>query len=269
MKINIRILIILSTISVLTICLLTSLMHFRYHLTRTNLVNERLNVSIDGLNRTLTNNIKLGIALQSLQNVEGIIKHIKEQDKIIERIEIFKIEEGKLNTLFQTDKETIQDNINTLAMQKIKGSKGINWFFSSENGLTYVGLTLRDPTGLDRNAIMLSYKTSFVKAQEHEEVMSLYKRMLFGILASIIASFFIARRSTKNIAQMLDVITTSFDKLERNEKKFDLSGIQDPIVRGNLRAMITSVLSARQSLKGIETLLISADKNTPSGKNKK
>ncbi len=268
MKLNVRITLILAIISMMTICLLTSLMHFRYHVTRLNLVNEYLNVTIDGLTRTIDNSLKLGIKLENLKNVNELIQRAKKQEKIIERIDVLTIDNNKLTTLFKTNSNKIEDNILFKAMQKIKGTKGINWNFTFENGMSYVGLTLRNPAGLDHSAIVVTYKTSHITMQEHDEIVSLYKRMSIALIFSILMSCLISFRRTKTLTTMVNVLHDSLNGLEKGQVEFDLSGVHDPIVRGNFRFMLTAMLKARLKLIGIETLLTAAEKEQKSGKNK-
>ena len=268
MKLNVRITLILAIISIMTICLLTSLMHFRYHVTRLNLVNEYLNVTIDGLTRTIDNSLKLGIKLEFLKNVNELIQRAKKQEKIIESIDVLAIDNNKLNTLFKTNTKTLDENVLFRTMQKIKGTKGANWSFTFENGMSYVGLTLRSPAGLDTSAIIVTYKTSHITLQERDEIIALYKRMFIALIISIVMSFLISFRRTKTLTKMVDVLHDSLEKLEQGEVKFDLSGAHDPIVRGNFRFMLTAVLKARLNLAGVEILLNAAEEEQKSGNKK-
>jgi hypothetical protein len=262
MRASFKISLILAAVSVIAVTILTVLMHFRYHITQSNLINDRIGVTAASIQNIIDNSLKTGISIEAQNDLPDYIKRAKNNEEIIENIYVLKNLNWQLETVFKTENDFPLPAIKT-ASQKIKSSKTDNWSFSKTyDGIktNYVGLTIRGPTGVELGAIVLTYKATVVEEQERGEIRELYRRMLFAISICIIFGFLIGVRTTKHLEKAVDTITSVIDKLQKEETNFDLSEIKDPFLKGNFRKAIMFSSDLSKDLNKIEKLIISAEK---------
>ena len=258
MKPSLRISIILSIISALTIVMLTVLMHFKYHITRTNLMNDRIGVTISGIYSVIDNNLRMGVNIEAQDDLKHFIKQSKMKEDIIDHIYILKNVNWTLSTAFSTSSENIDPNLTDQVVKKIKSAKGNSWSISGKDNS--VGYTLKDPAGLIRGVILVNYNASLIESRERVEIENLYKRMCVAIFITILFSFLIGYKATKNLVHTVETIQTSLDKLNSQSTNFDLSGINDPLLRGKVRSTVTLSSKMMADLKKIDELIESAEK---------
>ncbi len=260
MKTSFRMSFILSSISIVTLVILTVLMHFKYHITRSNLINDRIGVTMSSIASAIDNNLRMGIGIESQTNIQSYIDYGRKTEKIIDQIYVLKNNNWDLSTIFKTTKQELRPVVIERSIRTIKSAKAITWSFSEwEN---YVGLTLKDPTGAIRGAILISYKPEILAAQEKSEIENLYKRMAVAILVTMILSAIIGYKMTAPLIKTVASIQKNIDKLKIDDTHFDLSEISDPMLRGNFRTVVTSSTKMKQDLAKIEKLLNSTEKDT-------
>lgn len=268
MKISLRISLIMSGISVATICLLTILMHFRYNITRANLINDRIGVTSASIDAVVDNNLKTGIPIASQSDIYPYILKKKESEKIIADIHILKSVKDGLEPAFQTGESDLPSSIRIKAAQKMKISKSRNWSFNEMNlntKMNYVGLTLKGPTGIEVGAIIVNYDGLLLEEQGKYEIYNLYKRMCIAMLFTVLISFLIGYKTIKKLDKTIESVEMGLDRLSKNEKTFDLSEIADPTLKGNFRKALTNASKVTSDLTKIEELLISAEKEDTHG----
>jgi sensor histidine kinase regulating citrate/malate metabolism len=261
MKISVRISLIVSVISIITIVILTVLMHFRYNLTRTNLINDRIAVTANSIISTVDTNLKKGLSIESQSDLQNYIKKKKESEKIIDNIYILKYARSTLTTVFKSNQNEPPSTALIKSYQKMNSTKSTNWNFSEiANGtkMNYVGFTLKGATGLDVGVVLIDYDSLTLDKQEKDEIYNLYERMLFAILISIILSVLTGYATTKRLEKTISTLDTSLERMKNNEKHFDLSGISEPTLKGEFRKAITYSSKVTNSLNKIDELLISA-----------
>ena len=90
MNFSLRISSVLLVVATCTMVLLTVLMHFKYHMTRSNLVVDRLYVALSGMAQPIENAIKLGVDMDNIKNLSKSIKNTKKFDPTIRKHVIYK-----------------------------------------------------------------------------------------------------------------------------------------------------------------------------------
>ena len=258
MKPSLRISIILAAISALTIIMLTVLMHFKYHITRTNLMNDRIGVTISSIYSVIDNNLRMGVNIEAQDDLKHFIKQSKLKEDIIDQIYILKNVNWNLSTAFSTTKDNIDQGLTDQVIKKLKSAKGNSWSISGENNS--VGFTLKDPAGLIRGVILVNYNGDLIKNREKVEIDNLYKRMSIAIIITVLFSFFIGYKATGHLVHTVETIQYSLDMLNTESTNFDLSGINDPSLRGKFRRTVTLSSKMMSDLKKIDELIESAKK---------
>lgn len=258
MKPSLRISIILAVISALTIVMLTVLMHFKYHITRTNLMNDRIGVTISSIYSVIDNNLRMGVNIDAQDDLKNFIKQSKSKEDIIDQIYILKNVNWNLSTAFSTTRDNIDQGLVEQVVKKLKSAKGNSWSISGENNS--VGFTLKDPAGLVRGVILVNYDGDLIKNREKAEIGNLYRRMAFAIFVTLIFSFIIGYKATGSLVHTVETIQKSLDMLSAESTNFDLSGINDPSLRGKFRRTVTLSSKMTSDLKKIDELIESAEK---------
>jgi hypothetical protein len=258
MKPSLRISIILAAISALTIIMLTVLMHFKYHITRTNLMNDRIGVTISTIYSVIDNNLRMGVNIEAQDDLRGFINQSKAKEDIIDEIYILKNSNWNLSTAFSTSKDSLEKSLTEQVIKRLKSAKGNSWSITGENNS--VGFTLKDPAGLIRGVILVNYNADLIKSREKVEIENLYKRMSIAILITLLFSFFIGYKATGTLVQTVETIQKSLDKLNAESTNFDLSGINDPSLRGKFRISATLSSKMMSDLRKIDELIESAEK---------
>lgn len=258
MKPSLRISIILASIAALTIIMLTVLMHFKYHITRTNLMNDRIGVTISSISSVIDNNLRMGVNIEAQDDIENYIKGSKAKEDIIDQIYILTNTNWELSAAFSTGKGDIDPSLQDQVVKKIKSEKGTDWSISGE--YNSVGHTLKDPAGLIRGVILVNYDGNLVKSRGRVEIENLYKRMCFAIAITIFFSFLIGYKATGTLVRTVETIQNSIDKLNADSANFDLSGINDPLLRGRFRSTVSLSSKMLHDLKKIDELIESAEK---------
>jgi hypothetical protein len=245
-------------------------MHFRYHITRTNLINDRLNVTSASIESTIDNSLRTGIAIDSQANIEKYIKDAKGKESIIDNIYVLSNKNWTLIPAFKTAERDLPASIIRTASQRMKSAKGISWSFADEENnekKNFFGLTVKGPTGAEVGVIIVSCKQSVVGDQEKQEIYALYKRMAFAILICILISILAGYHSTYRITLAINTINQSITHIRNKNLLFDLSNIDDPLLRGNYRKVLKHLTTILTNLDFIEGLLKSAEKEERHEKN--
>lgn len=258
MKPSLRISIILAAISALTIIMLTVLMHFKYHITRTNLMNDRIGVTISSIYSVIDNNLRMGVNIEAQDDIKNYIKDSKSKEDIIDQIYILTNINWNLSTAFSTAKKDIDLSLKDQVIKKLKSAKSNSWSIAGE--YNSVGFTLKDPAGLIRGVILVNYNGDLIKSREKVEIENLYTRMGFAILITVLFSFLIGYKATGTLVRTVETIQNSINKLNTDATNFDLSGINDPLLRGRFRSTVSLSSKMLHDLKKIDELIESAEK---------
>jgi len=264
MKISLRISLILSIISAATIIILTILIHFRYHITRTNLINDRISVTGASINAVMDTNLRIGIPINSQSNIETYIKKYKEMEGIIKDIYVLENKNWNLIPIFKTGSTKLPNAVLAQSSDKMKASKLSEWSFNytdSNENTNYVGFSIKGITGRVVGAIMIGYDASLLKAQEEKEVGNLYKRMIVAIFVSIFISFLIGYKTTEKLSRIINTLDLALDHLKQNKTHFDLSQISDPTLKGDFRKFLTFSCQVQNDLNKIEKLINLAEED--------
>jgi hypothetical protein len=258
MKPSLRISLIVAAISALTIIMLTILMHFKYHITRTNLMNERIGVTISSIHSVIDNNLRMGIDIEAQSDIEHFIKKVKNNENIIDDIYVLKNLNWNLSTIFKTSSVDIDKVLVEHVIKKLKSTKENSWSILDKNNS--VGFTLKDPAGLIRGVILVNYNGELIKNREQFEISNLYKRMCIALFIAIFFSFFIGFKATYNLVNTVETIQNGIDRMNTGSTDFDLSNIHDPLLRGTFRRAVSLSSKMVQDLKKIDDLIESAEK---------
>lgn len=257
MKLRWRVSFLLVVISALTIGLLTSLMHFRYHIARINMINDRLSVTLSSITHKIHNSLKLGIELERLKNLQGLIQSTKAIDPIIEDIIILSFSKGEVQEAFKADSYKLSEELKKKLGHDLHKTKNAIWGAEIDKNYGYVAKGLHDMAGISRIGILIVYKADTFNTLEKAETRLLYKRMLVCILIIIVLCIFIGYGNTREIEQTVQSFLRSLERFQAGEdKKIDLSGITDPVLRSHFRNMLTSLLKIRTKLGKVENYFL-------------
>lgn len=263
MKLSTKISLLFGLVSFSTIMLLTVLMHLRYHMTRQNLINDRINVTMNNIANSMESNIKSGVDIQSLGNINNLIKYSKGSDPIIDDIYVFAVTGDLLKPTFSTSKTEVAKKTLVDFFRKIKGSKTVNWSMDIDSKQTAVGLSVRDNAGLDRALITVSYSKEFIRKKEAAEVNALYLRMLVAGFFAGMAGFIIGFLTTRELSSNLECINNQLTKIESGKlDSIDLSEITDPVLKSHLRSMINKVSGALKKIYKVKAIVASIKKDS-------
>ena len=254
---------ILAMISIITILVLTVLIHFRYHITQIDMINNRLQVTSNTIANVVDNKIKSGMALAEQNDLTDYIKKISLREKIIRDINIVSIDNHKIKNLYKTGERKLKNFVLEKVFQKIQSSKTNDWSFtetSLKKKTNYFGVTIKTTTGNVAGAIVISYNGGLLEEQEQQEIKALYIRFGIASLIIILLSLIIGRQTTRTLEESLLCILNGLQKLKLKENNFDLTDIDDPSFKHDLRLVLKNTSHIQLQLKKIDDLLVSAMK---------
>ncbi len=265
MKISLRISLILSVISSVTIVILTILMHFRYHITRTDLINDRIGVTGSSISAIIDKNLSAGISISSQNNIDSYINKYKNIEEIIKDIYVVENKNWHLVPVYKTNSNNLSEMALTQATNKIKATKALQWSFhylDAKENINFVGFTIKNPSGAIVGAVLIGYDALLLKKQEKKEIDNLYKRMVMAIISAIIVSFLIGYKTTQKLSRMINSLNLAFEQLKKNKTDFDLSQISDPIMKSDFRKFLTFSCQIQNNLNKIDKLTDLANKDS-------
>ncbi|MDP3372540.1 MAG: hypothetical protein Q8S21_06625 [Candidatus Paracaedibacteraceae bacterium] len=256
MKLAQRISLVMCAIAISTMTLLTILMHFKYHSTQVNLVNERYGVTSAGISQPLKNAILLGIKFDNLRTISELINEAKNFDKSILDIIVFKNEQDTIVTAFETSKRDFSKNEIALFLSGMRASKTEHWKGTLPNDIGFSGTTIRDVANQDRASILILYDLKLLKKNEAEEINSLYKRLLISLVFIILLNFISGYKNTRIISNIMHATEQSVKEvMDHPDRKIDLCVIKNPEVRTEMRELIERMSYAGRHLAKIESLI--------------
>lgn len=266
MNLSQRISTIMVLIATITMCLLTVLMHFKYHTTNSTLINERLDVTGRGIVRILQSGLKLGVNLEHLKEITNQINKIKAIDKTIKDIVILKVNFDELTPIFCTDEAALSASNKRLFLHAMRGSKTPQWKGKLDKSTGFFGVTLLDAAKVERAMLLMIYDDKEIRSQENEEIFNLYKRLFFGLLIVAIMNYIAGYKNTLELSKIFTTAEKSILSAAENPKqKIDLRNVTDPVIRTYLRSMLATFSMAGNLLMRIESLIKQSKNNKDSG----
>jgi hypothetical protein len=260
MKLGVRISVLLCIVSLLTIVILTVLMSFRYHITRQNLVNERLGVIMSNISSNIESTVRMGLDIRTMNNIRDLLLQSRTIDGVIEDIRIFTIEGNTLTQIHGTQENSYSEDTLLKIIRRIRGSKSVNWDLK-ESGKSIVGFTIRDNARLDRVAIVMSYDPKVVWHNEMAEIKALYLRMFIGALVAGVLAFWVGFKSTRELSNNIAQIEKVIEKWQSPSlSSLDLSGVTDPALKIFLRNATNHIDEIKAKTTYIDALIAADDK---------
>ena len=259
MNFSLRISSVLLVVATCTMVLLTVLMHFKYHMTRSNLVVDRLYVALSGMVQPIENAIKLGVDMDNIKNLSKSIKNTKKFDPTIKNIIVFKTKNDEFEPIAYDENHALSDIEKQLLQKKIRASKTNYWNGTINEDFGFAGVSIKNVIGQDKGGILFYYDVHKIHMKEISEIQSLYKRLMIALIFIIVINFIAV---FKNTASLNNVIITAeqsiFDILNNVGKKIDLGKIEEPVIKTQMRAMANKITSVGRYINKIELFLAQA-----------
>lgn len=240
------------TILLISLVLQTVLMHFRYHITRADLVHARFNVIANDLKSSIDKSLKLGINLAQLKNTQQLIERAKKQEPTIDTITVFLLNGGNINEVFKTNKIKSPPELYKKIIASMESTKKDYWAFEFGADSEYIGITLKDAIGLPIGGVYMTYSLSIVNDAEKHEIGNLYLRLVIMLVIAIIVSNIVGRKIIKPLSTCFDAMNQNIEGLLINkEREVDLSQISQAELRKDFLKMYNAI---KQSLESTEYL---------------
>jgi len=251
-KMNNKVSVLIFVILVLSLFLQTVLMHFRYHITRSDLVNARFNVIANDLKGSIEKSLKLGINLAHLKNTQRLIEQAKKQEPMINSITVFVLDQNNVNDVFKTSTVKSPTDLQKKIISSLQSSKKDYWTFDYGTDSEYIGITLKDAIGLPIGGIYMDYSSSIVNNEEKIEISNLYLRLTIMILIAFFLSFIMGNKLIKPLSTCLDAMNKNVQNLLSDKNhEVDLSQISQAELRKDFLNMYSSI---KQSLESLDYL---------------
>lgn len=262
MNFSFRISSVLLIVASCTMLLLTVLMHFKYHMTRSNLVIDRLNVAAAGIGQPIDNAIKLGIEMDDIKNINESINNTKRFDSTIKNIIVFKTTNDKIYPIASVENQVFSEEQNEQIRKKIRASKKGYWSGELNENIGFSGLTIKNVAEQEKGGVLICYDLHKIHMKEIAEIKNLYQRLLFALAVVIIINFIVAFKNTSNLNKMIEMTEVSILYILKNiGKKIDLGKIDEPVIKSQMRAMASKVTLVGQYINKLDQFLIQAKSN--------
>lgn len=269
MKLSSKIYIFIFSTITLTLSLLTLLMHFKYHVTRADLVNTRLSIVTNDMKWSIEKSFKIGIDISKLHNIQNIIETNLKQNKEIEAIRVFKYDNSNIDIVHATSPQNEETYIKQYIRESIFSSRYDYWSFEYDN-MIYVGVSFKDAIGSVIGGVYITYSSDIIERAERAEIYWLYLRLLIAIIIIAIISYFISYKTIQpldnNLLEMNTVLVDYLDNLTVR-KNHDVSSITHPELR---KLMLQTLASSKKTLNAFENLnklINEVEKTNHAGKN--
>lgn len=251
-RINHKVSLLIFTIILLSLVLQTVLMHFRYHITRADLINARFNVIANDLKESIDKSLKLGIDLAQLKNTQQLIEKTKKQEPMIETITVFLSDEINVNEVFKTNKTRPSPELHKKIISSMESSKKDYWTFGDGTDSKYIGITFKDAIGMTIGGLYMEYSLSIVNDKETQEIENLYFRLAIMLIIALIVSVIVGNKIIKPLSICFDAMNKNVQNLLANkDSEVDLSQINQPELRKDFLKMYSAI---KQSLESAEYL---------------
>jgi hypothetical protein len=240
----------------LTLLLLTVLMHFKYKMTRLDLINARYSILLNDMKWAIERGMSLGVDLSELKNVQHIIDDGLQKDKTIKDIVVFNFKNNKNNNIFAThpDELQISSDISKRIIEALYSTKKEFWSIEINEQRSFVGINFTDALGIITGGIYLVYSPEIIKKNSQEEIKNLYLRMLAFLSVIFLVSYIISYKTIKHIESSLTKISTYLDVFIKSPKEAD-DPTKIPIEDIDLRQeFIKSVKNAKVTFKSLGQL---------------
>jgi len=251
-RMNHKVSLLIFTILLLSLLLQTVLMHFRYHITRADLVHARFNVIANDLKGSIDKSLKLGINLAQLKNTQQLIERAKKQEPMIDSITVFLLDEGSINEVFKTNKIASPPELHKKIVASMESTKKYYWSFEHGNDSEYIGITIKDAIGISIGGIYMEYSSSIVNNEEKHEIGNLYLRLAIMLIVALIVSIIVGNKIIKPLSTCFDAMNQNIKNLLNNkDSEVDLSQISQAELRKDFLKMYSAI---KQSLESTEYL---------------
>ncbi|MEI8295271.1 MAG: hypothetical protein WCG04_01960 [Alphaproteobacteria bacterium] len=248
-KMNHKVSLLIFIILLLSLLLQTVLMHFRYHITRSDLINARFNVVANELKGSIDKSLKLGINLAQLANTQQLIEKSKKQEPMINSITVFMLDDKNMNEIFKTGAVKSPTDLQKKVMSNMEATKTDYWHFNYGEDSEYIGITLRDAIGIRIGGLYMDYSASIVNSEEKIEVGNLYLRLAIMILVALIVSLIVGNQIIKPLSTCFDAMNKNIQNLLANQNsEVDLSQISQAELRKDFLKMYSSIKQSMESL---------------------
>lgn len=262
MNFSFRISSVLLIVASCTLLLLTVLMHFKYHMTRSNLVIERLNVAAAGIAQPIDNAIKLGIEIDDIKNISDNIKNTKKFDNTIKNIIVFKTKNEKNYQVAAVENQKISDSQNEQIRKRIRTSKTGYWSGALDEGIGFSGITIRNAADQEKGGVLIFYDLQKIHMKEISEIKNLYQRLLLALVLVISINFIAVVKNTASLNKMIEMTESSILYILNNiGKKIDLGKIDEPVIKSQMRNMASKITVVGQYINKLDQLLAQAKSN--------
>lgn len=238
----------------LSLTLLTVLMHFKYHVTSSDLVNAKFNVMANDLKWSIERSLRLGISLADLTNTQNLIQQTKKEDPMLDAVSVFALDNEDIKLLFKTEpNETLSKELSDKVRIALTSSRREYWTVSDGADTQYVGTTFRNPLGISVGGIYIRYSQSVVNKNQQREIYRLYIR-LGGLIFFIgCFSFFIGWGIMKPLNASLSSMKENLNNLLLDpDNEPNLTDIAYSELRKDFLQTFQTTRETLKSLKQIE-----------------
>lgn len=259
MNFSFRISSVLLVVASCTMILLTVLMHFKYHMTRSNLVIDRLNVAAAGIAQPIDNAIKLGIEMDDIKNISDNIKNARKFDSTIKNIIVFKTKNEKNYQVTAIENQKISDDQNEQIRKRIRTSKTGYWSGALNEDIGFSGLSIRNAADQEKGGVLIFYDLHKIHMKQISEIKNLYQRLLLALVLVVGINFIAVLKNTASLNKMIKITEDSILYILNNiGKKIDLGKIDEPVIKSQMRNMASKVTVVGQYINKLDQLLAQA-----------
>lgn len=259
MNFSFRISSVLLIVASCTMILLTVLMHFKYHMTRSNLVIDRLNVAAAGIGQPIDNAIKLGIEMDDIKNIPEAIRITKKFDSNIQNIIVFKTNNEKNYQIASIENQKLSEHEHEQIRKEIRSSKTGYWSGALNEDVGFSGLSVKNVADQEKGGILIFYDLHKIHMKEISEIKNLYQRLLLALILVISINFIAVLKNTASLNKMIKMTEISILYILNNiGKKIDLGKIDEPVIKSQMRAMASKITVVGQYINKLDQLLVQA-----------